>query len=316
MLDVVQHDEQLAAGERVREVLGRRYPRRLAYAARGGDGARDLLVVSEAGELDEDDAVRDAIGDVLGHGAREPRLARAAGTRDGDEPVGFEQRRDLGALARSPDQRRGPRRRHRAPDGAQRLERGRQIGMAELIDPFPSVEAVEPDRLALDQARAAGDRIAHHLARGRRHQHLRAVREAAQARTTDERRTVVASGYAQLGLARMDGHAHPHRSTVGPGLRGQRPLGVQRRRQRVAGARERRHRGVALALLDRRMPAVSGDGGRDQLALARHHVRGARGLPPETRRRLDVGQEKRDHPGRQRRGPPRGVLPWGHRPGP
>ena len=94
---------------------------------------------------------------------------------------------------------------------------------------------------------------------GRARQHgLAAVGEIAQPCGPVDRRADVVAFVAQLHLAGVHADAQPDR-------RERRPLQVQRARHRVAGAGERDHEAVALALLDRPHPAVGGDACRTRV---------------------------------------------------
>jgi len=107
----------------------------------------------------------------------------------------------------------------------------------------------------------------------------------------------------------VHGHPHAHARALRPRLAGECPLGLERRRERVARPRERRHRRVALALFERSHAAVPRDGGGDQLGLAGDKRRGLRRLAPEPRGRLDVGHEEGDDAERQIR-PGRRLGVW------
>ena len=76
------------------------------------------------------------------------------------------------------------------------------------------------------------------------------MRQIAQPRRPVDRRAGVVALIAQLHLAGMYADAQPDRSQRGP-------LQRQRAGHRVAGARERGHEAVALALLDRAHPVMA-----------------------------------------------------------
>ena len=70
---------------------------------------------------------------------------------------------------------------------------------------------------------------------------------------------------SDLGLARVQSHAHLDRRSLGPGMGRQVALGVDGRSHRVVGRREADEEGIALGIDD---PAVvGGESGAQELAL-------------------------------------------------
>jgi hypothetical protein len=112
LLEVVQHEQ----GGRFRELLDQDVQRRAHalddHARRGGDARQHQLGLSDGLERYEHRPPRVAIVQLLAHRDRQPRLADAAGSGEGDQPDLRlrEQFRDLDDVLLAPDQRR---RRHR-----------------------------------------------------------------------------------------------------------------------------------------------------------------------------------------------------------
>ena len=103
---------------------------------------------------------------------------------------------------------------------------------------------------------------------------------------------------AQDALAGVDPHPDPHRRTGGPVVRGEAPLGGDRRPDRPRRAGEHDEEGVAVgADLD---PAAVGDGSPDdrRVLVQDRRVPVAECLE-ETGRAFDVGEEERHGPGGQ-----------------
>jgi hypothetical protein len=100
-----------------------------------------------------------------------------------------------------------------------------------------------------------------------------------------------------LGLAGVHGHANPQDSGPRPFLVEQRPLGLDRRRDRVSGPSE--GRGETVSPGREHNAPVTVDGLAEDLVMARqsclHHIR--RGIP-EFGRSLDVREEERHRPRR------------------
>ncbi|MFG3346071.1 hypothetical protein ACGF1Z_13525 [Streptomyces sp. NPDC048018] len=132
MLTVVQHQQHPApcavlheggdgvAGARVGE--GRAAPEvRLARPEAGEDGGRDIGLGAHRGEFDEPGLQVPARSGLQ----REPGLAHAAGTDEGEEPLGPQLGRDV-AQFRVPAQEGGERGRQRPADGS-RLLAGQQL---------------------------------------------------------------------------------------------------------------------------------------------------------------------------------------------
>ncbi len=171
--------------------------------------------------------------------------------------------------------------------------------MGEREHTLRPAEVAQAVHAKVDEVAAIGQVVRHQLRRGGRQQHLAAVSDRAQASAADHRGAEVVALVAQLRVPGVQRHPHPQRRAVGPVLGGQRALGVERRRQRVAGAREDGDDTVTLPLLDRAHAAVRGDRRVEDLVMARDRVGHRRGrCLPQPRRALDVGQQERDRPRR------------------
>ncbi len=152
-----------------------------------------------------------------------------------------------------------------------------------------------PQRIAaqIGQPHPVGQPIHHQRFGHPRHDRLPTMRQIADTRGAVDRRTRVVALIAQLNLAGMHADAYPDRSE-------RRPLQRQRARHRIRGPRERGHEAVALALLDRTHPVISGDGLVHRPVQQRQRGGHLLGLGlPQPRRALDIGQQQRHRPGRQ-----------------
>ena len=104
---------------------------------------------------------------------------------------------------------------------------------------------------------------------------------------------------AQLRMAGVDAHPHPHRSAFRPRSGGEAALGVHRRVDR--GSRLREHDQERIAFGPPLRSASPGTGGPDD-AMVLLEQRGERGRPElldESSRGFEVREEECDSPGRQ-----------------
>ena len=144
VLEVVEHQKQVAAGETRRD----RASHRVALVGdaqrrrkRRGDEGR----VREAREIDERGTVGARLSELLSRGDSEPRLADAARAYEGHEPrARLEQRGDRSDLGPATHQRRGGPR-HRRRLAARSLERERRVVAQdrplELAQPWAGLDA-------------------------------------------------------------------------------------------------------------------------------------------------------------------------------
>ena len=178
--------------------------------------------------------------------------------------------------------------------GTQRREIVAQVRMAELNYPFGARQIAQRVSAQIGQPGIGRQTVDDHVL-GRAGQHrLPAVRQIAQPRGPIDGRTDVVALVAQLDLTGMDADAQPDRGQ-------RRLLQIQGTQNGIAGAPERDHETVALALFDRPHPVVGGDGVGDGLIEAREsggHLLGL-GLP-QPRRTFDVCQKQRHRSGRQK----------------
>ncbi len=123
------------------------------------------------------------------------------------------------------------------------------------------------------------------------------MRRVGQACRAVRRRPVVVA-VAELGFAGVQPHADPQRRGVDQLLTRERELRLDRGADRVAGGREHGVHAVARRLHD--VPAVRADRVVQDRVVAREGDRHRVGLLlPETRRALEVGEEKGDGARRQ-----------------
>ena len=90
VLAVVEHDQQLAAGQRPHH--GRHRVRGISFrdAQRLGDGRGNQRGIGEGGQLDQPGAVLETGGGQRRHPQRQPGLAAPAGTGQRDHPAAAE----------------------------------------------------------------------------------------------------------------------------------------------------------------------------------------------------------------------------------
>ena len=94
MLEVVQHQQQFAAAERVEETRREHLVVQIVDAKRGGDRCRDERRAWERAEIDKGRAVSERRLEFSGGREREPSLADPAGAGQGGQPrLGIEQQR-------------------------------------------------------------------------------------------------------------------------------------------------------------------------------------------------------------------------------
>jgi hypothetical protein len=124
VLAVVHDQQQRARRKEVDHRLDQLLPGQRPHVERGRDGVRDPSEVSEGGELDEGGTVRVRRRRGTGELEREPRLAHAAGSREGEQARAAEHRLQLGELAVAPDERACVRRQRARPVGVGSAEGG------------------------------------------------------------------------------------------------------------------------------------------------------------------------------------------------
>src|SRR5262245_4500917 len=85
MLEVVEHEQQLAVVNETLESILRSQATRLLHPERLGNGRDHQRWLGDASQTNEEDAVGEVVEQIGGSLQREPRLARAPGARHGDE---------------------------------------------------------------------------------------------------------------------------------------------------------------------------------------------------------------------------------------
>jgi hypothetical protein len=174
-----------------------------------------------------------------------------------------------------------------------RHRRGRgQLGMGEREDVLGPGQPPQVVGAHVDQAGPVRELVGHQLGRGPGQQDLPALAEPAQPRGAVERLAVVVA-VAQLGLAGVQRSPGRQLQATRPAPGAELPLERQGRGRGLAGAREHRHRRVALAAGLDEPPAVGGDGPGDQLLVLGQRDAHHRPVPlPQGRGALDVGQQE------------------------
>ena len=150
MLEVVDHQQDRPVpeegGQRREGVLARL----LAHADDPGDGGHDERRIDQRGQVDEPDAVREALGDLLRSGNRQAGLADAAGTSQGEET-------DLLADSRTA---------RRASSSSRSISRvgcgGRWTGMGDVAEVAMVSRLWRAGRVVTKQEADAGGTSGHH----------------------------------------------------------------------------------------------------------------------------------------------------------
>jgi len=169
--------------------------------------------------------------------------------------------------------------------------------VAQLVHTLAATKIAQAHLAEVDQVGAVGQRVEAQVGGQARHQHLTAVTERSKSRAPDHGLTEIVTLITQLRLTRMNRHAHTETITD---LSQQLALGIERRSDRICRPRKRCHDRVALALLDRSHPTVTGHSLVEDGVMPRHSRRHHCRISIPTRRRtLDVSQEERDGPSRQ-----------------
>jgi hypothetical protein len=104
VLAVVEDDQGPPAGERLRHRVGERSALALADAQGRGDGLGEQVGRVERRQLDQPDAVGEAVGQAGDELERQPRLAAAGGTDQGQQPAAGEELTEMGQLLPAPDE--------------------------------------------------------------------------------------------------------------------------------------------------------------------------------------------------------------------
>ena len=228
----------------------------LADADRRGDRARDQRRVRHGGERHEPRPVREAVRDRRRELEGEPRLAGPAGSGEGHEPRGLEQRAQLVELPLAADERRQldgqvVRPRVERPDRREVLLQARDD---ELLDALrlEVLEAVGAERPEPD---AVGERPGREVGRGLGQEDLAAVPGRGHACCAMDVAADIAAVRVELPEAPVDPRPDADLRVAGPRLRGERraarprssrprpPRSGTRRRTSRPRCRSRRRRG-------------------------------------------------------------------------
>jgi hypothetical protein len=217
----------------------------LGHVERARERGQDELGIAKRRERDPVDPVGVAIGGEAGRLQGKARLPGAARAGEGEQARSFEERHDLGELGLPAEE---GRRRHREVRAVEALE-GREVSLAQLVDPLGGGEVLEPvlaeiAQLDLDQWSCRG-----------RDEDLTSVAAGGDAGCPVD----VVSDVALLGEERRAGvQAHPDLDRT----RGERLGEGSRRSERIRRGPEGEEEGVALRVhLD---PALAGAGLPDQ----------------------------------------------------
>ena len=288
VLAVVEHHEESAVADEPQQGVRRGAARFVGQPEHAGRGDGHGVGVGHRSQVDEPDAVV-VVADHAGSDMdRQPRLARAAGSAEGDEPVRGQGVTQIRRLGLAPDEGRQLGGQSVRDDGARRPQRREvvaQIRVTQLPDAFRPREIAHHVRAEVGQRRTVRELILGQRRRHSRQQRLAAVPEIPESRGAVDGRADVVAGVAQADLAGVDSDAQPDRCQ-------RRALQIQRARHRVRRTTEGDDEAVALPLLDRPDPGVGDECGGDGLIETRDgggHLVGL-GLP-EPRRAFDVSQQ-------------------------
>ena len=308
MLAVIQHHQQLLAGQHPRQRLGRWHSRLLPDPQRRRDHRRNLPRILHRGQLDQPHPVREPARHLPGHLAGQPGLPRTPRPGHRHQLMLAEQHRQLADRPGPADKARphgreamhatgrGPARHPAGPRGSRikpgrgQLEQAhRPVQVLQLM--LARIHQREPQALPLLL-------ILDQVPRRLRDQHLPAPRRRADPRRPVHRQPCIPAPRRD-GLPGMHPDPHPHPRPARPVLRRQRPLDLQRAQHRLPCTGEHGEERIALGI--HLMPATRGDRRLDQPPVPGQHLR----VPLPQRldqpgRPLDVGEHERHRPTRKR----------------
>ena len=248
VLAVVDHEQRGLVAEPLCEGLGDGPAGLLADAERFGGGLRHQLWLAERRELDQPDAVLEAVDHVGGRLEREAGLARAAGADEGEHAAGRELLLDLRELGVATDEA-GRADRQVVAARVHRPERRKfraEISCGDLEDPLRALEVAEAVPAEVAELDPLGQAVDREVTRRLGQEDLVAVRGREQARAAVDRGAVIVAR-AKLRLAAVDGDADVHVRALGPRLCGELALHRDGAGHGVGGARESGEHAVALA---------------------------------------------------------------------
>ena len=293
VLAIVEHEEEVAVGQRRAQQLARRPARgRLAHAERSEHGLGHQRVGSEARQLDYAHAVAMLILDAFGDLQGQAGLAGAPGARERDEPPGSEEIDQLTQLPLAPHER-GRRRRQAsraARRGVQRRERRRHTLRAGLVETNRPDDVAQAMRSQIEQ-RDSRRELCDEPDRRFRDDDLPAVRDT-------ENPGRLMEGHAEqlvahLGdLSGVNRHPDPNGRTARPGLCCEGALGLDGSGHRVAGRTEDEDAAVAAAGISVAPAGTHGTHEDRTLALDHTHE-GVAERREQPRGAFHVGEEQR-----------------------
>ena len=293
LLEVVEDEQDPPAGDPLRQLFADRHPALLDEAEDRRDRRADQGRLTNRLEGHEVDAVGERLGDARRELQRQAGLARAARSGQGQQARLGQPGGRVGQLVLAADEGRDLGRQVVGPA----VERADRPGIISQPVDLEDRQAFRPEVLEPVLTHVAGPDPGRQAARdegqgGRRQDHLAAVGSRCDPCGAVDVVADVGPGadHAQAGV-----QAHPDLDRVdamGKRAGRQRPLGVDRGRDRRRRRREDDEERVALgADLE---PVVGGPGGPEQVAMAVEHV--AVGLGPELLdelgRAFDVGEQE------------------------
>ena len=287
VLAVVDHEQQLPAGERLGDGLDEGGVALRGDAEHRRDRRRHRVRVAHRRELDQPDAVGELARDLRPDLDREAGLADPADAGQRDQPVPAHELGDLADDLLAPDHR-AQLLREVAGDGvdaAQHGEVGPESLGEHLVHRHPAAQPPQPVLTERAQPHPVAQQ---HLGRVG-HEHLPAVRDRHQPRGAVD----LAAEVVPVALDRLTGvQAHANREVDGAVI-AQLLLRLERRGRRVGRGRERRAEPVAAGA--EHVAAVPLDrAAQDRVVDAQRVGHVARVLLPPTGGVLDVGEQERD----------------------
>ena len=173
--------------------------------------------------------------------------------------------------------------------------------MGELVDELRLGQVAQPELAESFQAKPAAQPPFDQVAGGLGDQHLPAVRGGFHPGAPVDRRVVDIVAFVHMRFPRVQPHPHPQRGTRLPRLRLQPKLASAGRLDRRNRAGKDGEETVTLPTRGDHHPAVLLDHAGDKtVVLLESYLHRVRDRLPQPRGALDVGQQERDRPGRQR----------------
>ena len=293
LLEVVEDDERHAVREVLLEAGFRVGAAPVDELQALRDGRRHELGFRDGFQRHPPCPIREPRLTAPGQLERETGLARTAGARERQQPVGAQERGQLLDLPR-PAHEGGERLRQVTGTDrpAQRVELRGQPSDDQQRQPLGGLEVLEGVLTQVEPGQPLARGLAGERTRHRGHDHLAAVSGGPDACRAVDVDTHEAATH-QRRLPGVDAHPDRDPVVVRPGLGRKGALGDGRGKHGIPGAREGHEERIALGAL------LGAAGGREritqQLAVALPHDRVARRAEPllETRRALDVGEQER-----------------------